>query len=67
MFDVTDEAVLNRFMITVSPLYGQVPTVIDGYEYTGAQASKVRKVMIDGIIYILKGGNVYTVTGVKVR
>lgn len=67
VFEVTDEAVLNRFIITASPLYGQVPTVIDGYEYTGAQASKVRKVMIDGIIYILKGGNIYTVTGVKVR
>ena len=67
VFEVTDEAVMNRFIITASPLYGQVPTVIDGYEYTGAQASKVRKVMIDGIIYILKGGNIYTVTGVKVR
>ena len=53
----------NRFILEISPI-SQNPTDI---EAVSDQNSAVRKVMIDGILYIVKGNRIYDATGALVK
>ena len=53
----------NRFLLEISPI-AQSPTDI---EAVSDQQSAVRKVMIDGILYIVKDGKVYDAQGKRVQ
>ena len=53
----------DRFMLEIAPIK-QMPT---GIEAVSDQHSAVRKVMIDGILYIVKDGKVFDARGAKVK
>lgn len=53
----------SRFVLEISPIV-QSPTDIDA---VSDQQSAVRKVMIDGILYIVKDGKVYDAQGKRVQ
>ena len=54
----------GRFFLEISPIV-QSPT---GIEQTGSERKdSVRKVMIDGILYIVKDGRIYDATGNRVQ
>lgn len=53
----------NRFLLEISPIV-QTPTDI---EAVSDQHSAVRKVMIDGILYIVKDGQVFDARGSRVK
>ena len=53
----------DRFMLEIAPIK-QMPTGIDA---VSDQHSAVRKVMIDGILYIVKDGKVFDARGAKVK
>ena len=53
----------NRFVLEISPIK-QMPTDI---ESVSDQHSAVRKVMVDGILYIVKDGKVFDARGAKVK
>jgi hypothetical protein len=55
----------NRFLLEISPIV-QSPTGIENTEH-GTQNTEARKVMIDGILYIVKDGKVYDATGRKIE
>ena len=53
----------NRFVLEISPIQ-QTPT---GIEAVGDQQSAARKVMIDGLLYIVKDGKVFDARGSRVK
>ena len=53
----------NRFILEISPI-AETPT---GIEPISEQDSAIRKVMIDGIMYIIKNGEIFDARGVKVK
>lgn len=53
----------GRFILEISPI-AETPTDI---EVVSDQNSAVRKVMIDGILYIVKGNRIYDATGALVK
>ena len=54
----------ERFYLEISPI-AQSPT---GIEQTGSDSKDgVRKVMVDGILYIVKDGRIYDATGTRVQ
>ena len=53
----------GRFVLEISPI-AETPTNI---EAVSDQNSAVRKVMIDGILYIVKGNRIYDATGALVK
>ena len=54
----------ERFYLEISPIV-QSPT---GIEQTGSDSKDgVRKVMVDGILYIVKDGRIYDATGTRVQ
>ena len=52
----------DRFVLEISPIQ-QMPTNIDNVQGESAQSAKARKVMIDGILYIVKDGKVFDAQG----
>lgn len=56
----------NRFILEISPIQ-QMPTDIDNVQGESAQSEKARKVMIDGILYIVKDGVVFDARGSRVK
>ena len=53
----------NRFWLEISPVQ-QTPTDI---EAVSGQPSEVRKVLIDGILYIVKDGKLFDARGARVE
>lgn len=62
-FMVEPEDAEARFVISKTPIR-QTPT---GCESVGAEAAKVRKVIIDDKVYIIRGGRMYSVDGQMVK
>ncbi len=56
----------NRFLLEISPIV-QTPTDIENVQGDNVQGTKVRKVMVDGILYIVKDGKVFDARGAKVK
>ena len=56
----------NRFILEISPVK-QMPTDIENVQGNNVQGAKARKVMIDGILYIVKDGKVFDARGAKVK
>lgn len=61
--NLTAGTINGRFTIEISPI-AETPTDI---EVVSDQNSAVRKVMIDGILYIVKGNRIYDATGALVK
>ena len=57
------EQIDNRFLLEISPIKN-TPTGIDN---TDAQNNNVRKVMVDGTLYIIKDGKVFDAQGRQVK
>lgn len=57
------EQIDNRFLLEISPIKN-TPTGIDN---TDVQNSSVRKVMVDGTLYIIKDGKVFDAQGRQVK
>lgn len=55
----------NRFVLEISPIK-QTPTGIENTEHR-AQNTDVRKVMIDGVLYIVKDGKMFDAQGTMVK
>ncbi len=56
----------GRFFLEISPI-AQTPTDIDNVEGDNVQGTKVRKVMVDGILYIVKDGQVFDARGNRIQ
>ena len=56
----------GRFFLEISPI-AQTPTDIDNVEGDNVQGTKVRKVMVDGVLYILRDGQVFDARGQRVE
>ena len=56
----------ERFEIELSPI-AQTPTDIENVQGDNVQSTKVRKVMVDGILYIVKDGVVFDAQGNRVK
>lgn len=56
----------NRFLLEISPIQ-QTPTDIEAVTGDGLQVTGARKVMIDGLLYIVKDGKVYDARGSRVK
>ncbi len=56
----------NRFLLEISPIV-QNPTDIENVQGDNVQGTKVRKVMVDGILYIVKDGKVFDAQGRQVK
>ena len=56
----------NRFLLEISPIV-QTPTDIENVQGDNVQGTKVRKVMVDGILYIVKDGQVFDAQGRQVK
>jgi hypothetical protein len=62
-----DEATYEgRFYLEISPIK-HVATGIEEITGDGVQDTEVRKVMVDGILYIIKDGKVYSTQGARVK
>ena len=59
--DITD-----RFVLEISPI-AQTPTGVETVTGEGLPVTGVRKVMIDGILYIVKDGKMYDARGARVE
>ncbi len=59
------ELVVTKDLTLEAEFVQETPTEIDTTQ--SDTDGSVRKVLIDGELYILRGGNVYTGTGMKVR
>ena len=64
--NLTSGKIENRFWIEISPI-AQTPTGIDNVQGDDVQGTKVRKVVVDGIMYIVKDGVIYDARGNLVR
>lgn len=56
----------GRFSLELSPI-ANMPTDIDNVQSDNAKSAKVRKVMIDGMLYIIKDGKVFDARGNRVE
>ena len=56
----------DRFMLEIAPVK-QMPTDIENVQGGDVQGTKVRKVMVDGILYIVKDGKVFDAHGSRVK
>ena len=56
----------NRFLLEFSPI-AQTPTGIDNVQGNDVQGTKAQKRIIDGILYIVKDGQVFDARGNKVK
>ena len=56
----------DRFMLEIAPIK-QMPTDIENVQGDNVHSTKVRKVMIDGILYIVKEGKVFDAHGNRVK
>jgi hypothetical protein len=56
----------NRFILEISPVK-QMPTDIENVQGDNVQGTKVRKVMVDGILYIVKDGKMFDAQGRQVK
>ena len=56
----------GRFVLEISPV-AQTPTGIGNIQGDGVQSTKARKVMVDGVLYIVKDGKVYDAQGTRVK
>ena len=63
--NLTAGTIDGRFMLEISPI-SQNPTDIDQLPMTNDQSS-VKKVLIDGLLYIVKGDRIYDATGALVK
>ena len=64
--NLTSGKIENRFWIEISPI-APTPTGIDNVQGDDVQGTKVRKVVVDGIMYIVKDGVIYDARGNRVR
>jgi hypothetical protein len=56
----------GRFALEISPV-AQTPTNLDNVQGDNVPGAKARKVMIDGILYIVKDGKVFDARGGRVE
>ena len=56
----------NRFFLEISPVQN-TPTDLGNVQGDNVQGTKVRKVMIDGILYIVRDGKMYDARGARVE
>lgn len=56
----------NRFFLEISPIK-TTPTGIEDVQGGNVQSAKVHKVMIDGILYIVKDGKIFDARGARLR
>jgi len=56
----------DRFVLEISPIMN-TPTDVEGVTGDGVHATGVRKVMVDGILYIVKDGKVFDARGSRVK
>ena len=56
----------DRFMLEIAPIK-QMPTDIENVKGGDVQGAKARKVMVDGILYIVKDGKVFDALGSRVK
>lgn len=56
----------NRFFLEISPIHN-APTGIEEVTGDGLQVTGARKVLIDGILYIVKGDKLYDVRGTMIK
>ena len=56
----------NRFFLDISPIK-TTPTGIEDVQGDNVQSTKVHKVMIDGILYIVKDGKIFDARGARLR
>lgn len=56
----------GRFVLEISPIQN-TPTDIENIQGDNVQCTKVRKVMIDGILYIVKDGKIFDARGARVE
>ena len=57
---------LNRFFLEISPIHN-APTGIEEVTGNGLSTTEARKVLIDGILYIVKDGQLFDATGKRVE
>lgn len=57
---------LNRFFLEISPIHN-APTGIEEVAGNGLPTTGARKVLIDGILYIVKDGQLFDATGKRVE
>lgn len=62
-FTATENDTEARFVISASPI-NNAPT---GVDHIGNGASNVHKLMINGVLYIIRGGRIYNVNGAVVK
>ena len=58
--------ITNRFFLEISPIK-TTPTGIEDVQGGNVQSAKVHKVMIDGILYIVKDGKIFDARGARLR
>ena len=56
----------NRFVLEISPIK-ETPTGVEEVTGDGLQVTGVRKVLIDGVLYIVKDGKMYDARGNQVK
>jgi len=56
----------NRFVLEISPIHNAT-TAIEAISDEGLEISGARKVLIDGILYIVKGDKLYDVRGTMIK
>jgi hypothetical protein len=56
----------GRFLLEISPIHN-APTDIEAVTGDGLPANGARKVLIDGILYIVKGDKLYDVRGTMIK
>jgi len=56
----------DRFMLEIAPIK-QMPTDIENVQGGDVQGAKARKVMVDGILYIVKDGKVFDAQGKRLQ
>ena len=62
MFTSNDSDIETRFVISATPIH-KTPTSVDNLN----DGVKARKQMIDGTLYIIRDGRIYSTTGAMVK
>lgn len=62
-FTAAENDIETRFVISASPIHN-APT---GLDHIGNSASKVHKLMINGVLYIIRGGRIYNASGMIIK
>ena len=65
MVSLTADTYDDRFFLEISPI-AQTPTGIEQSQMTNDQ-SQIKKVMVDGILYIIKDGRIYDAQGNRIK